>query len=75
MKRALSNSINSYKDIEEFAEYNGLHIEDVVRFIGNGEIEEFNLSSLNGMSVGDVQTFLNENNVFIIDGITYIDRT
>ena len=71
----VSNNINTYKDFEEFAEYNGLHIEDVNRFIGNGEIEDFNLSDLNGMSVGEVVDFLKENNVFTINGITYIDRT
>ena len=71
----VSNNINTYKDFEEFAEYNGLHIEDVVRFIMNEEIEDFNLSSLNGMSVGEVVDFLNENNVFTINGTTYIDRT
>ena len=71
----VSNNINTYKDFEEFAEYNGLHIEDVVRFIMNEEIEDFNLSSLNGMSVGEVVEFLNENNVFTINGNTYIDRT
>ena len=71
----VSNSINTYKDIEEFAEYNGLHIEDVNRFIGNGEIEDFNLSDLNGMSVKEVINFLEENNVFTINDNTYIDRT
>ena len=71
----VSNNINTYKDFEEFAEYNGLHIEDVVRFIMNEEIEDFNLSSLNGMSVAEVVEFLNENNVFTINGNTYIDRT
>ena len=71
----VSNNINTYKDFEEFAEYNGLHIEDVVRFIMNEEIEDFNLSSLNGMSVGEVVDFLKENNVFTINGNTYIDRT
>lgn len=71
----VSNNINTYKDFEEFAEYNGLHIDDVVRFIMNEEIEDFNLSSLNGMSVGEVVDFLKENNVFTINGITYIDRT
>lgn len=71
----VSNNINTYKDFEEFAEYNGLHIDDVVRFIMNEEIEDFNLSSLNGMSVGEVVEFLNENNVFTINGNTYIDRT
>ena len=71
----VSNNINTYKDFEEFAEYNGLHIDDVVRFIMNEEIEDFNLSSLNGMSVGEVVDFLKENNVFTINGNTYIDRT
>ena len=71
----VSNNINTYKDFEEFAEYNGLHIDDVVRFIMNEEIEDFNLSSLNGMSVGEVVDFLKENNVFTINGSTYIDRT
>ena len=71
----VSNNINTYKDFEEFAEYNGLHIDDVVRFIGNGEIEEFNLMDLNGMSVEDLAEFFNENNVFTINGSTYIDRT
>ena len=71
----VSNNINTYKDFEEFAEYNGLHIDDVVRFIMNEEIEDFNLSDLNGMSVAEVVDFLNENNVFTINGITYIDRT
>ena len=71
----VSNNINTYKDYEEFAEYNGLHIDDVVRFIMNEEIENFNLSSLNGMSVAEVVDFLKENNVFTINGITYIDRT
>ena len=71
----VSNNINTYKDFEEFAEYNGLHIDDVVRFIMNEEIEDFNLSSLNGMSVGEVVDFLKENNVFTINGTTYIDRT
>lgn len=71
----VSNNINTYKDFEEFAEYNGLHIDDVVRFIMNEEIEDFNLSSLNGMSVAEVIDFLKENNVFTINGITYIDRT
>lgn len=71
----VSNNINTYKDFEEFAEYNGLHLDDVVRFIMNEEIEDFNLSSLNGMSVGEVVEFLNENNVFTINGNTYIDRT
>lgn len=71
----VSNNINTYKDFEEFAEYNGLHIDDVVRFIMNEEIEDFNISSLNGMSVAEVVDFLNENNVFTINGITYIDRT
>ena len=71
----VSNNINTYKDFEEFAEYNGLHLDDVVRFIMNEEIENFNLSSLNGMSVAEVVEFLKENNVFTINGITYIDRT
>ena len=71
----VSNNINTYKDFEEFAEYNGLHIDDVVRFIMNEEIEDFNLSDLNGMSVGGVVEFLKENNVFTINGNTYIDRT
>ena len=71
----VSNNINTYKDFEEFAEYNGLHLDDVVRFIMNEEIEDFNLSSLNGMSVAEVVDFLNENNVFTINGTTYIDRT
>ena len=71
----VSNNINTYKDFEEFAEYNGLHIEDVVRFIMNEEIEDFNLSDLNGMSVAEAVDFLKENNVFTINGITYIDRT
>ena len=71
----VSNNINTYKDFEEFAEYNGLHIDDVVRFIMSEEIEDFNLSSLNGMSVAEVVDFLKENNVFTINGITYIDRT
>ena len=71
----VSNNINTYKDFEEFAEYNGLHIDDVVRFIMNEEIEDFNLSSLNGMRVGEVVDFLKENNVFTINGTTYIDRT
>ena len=71
----VSNNINTYKDFEEFAEYNGLHIDDVVRFIMNEEIEDFDLSDLNGMSVAEVVDFLNENNVFTINGITYIDRT
>ena len=71
----VSNNINTYKDFEEFAEYNGLHIDDVVRFIMNEEIEDFNLSDLNGMSVAEVVDFLKENNVFTINGITYIDRT
>ena len=71
----VSNNINTYKDFEEFAEYNGLHLDDVVRFIMDEEIEDFNLSSLNGMSVAEVVEFLNENNVFTINGITYIDRT
>ena len=71
----VSNNINTYKDFEEFAEYNGLHIDDVVRFIMNEEIEDFNISSLNGMGVGEVVDFLKENNVFTINGSTYIDRT
>lgn len=71
----VSNNINTYKDFEEFAEYNGLHLDDVVRFIMNEEIEDFNLSSLNGMSVAEVVEFLKENNVFTINGNTYIDRT
>ena len=71
----VSNNINTYKGFEEFAEYNGLHLDDVVRLIINEEIEDFNLSSLNGMSVGEVVEFLKENNVFTINGITYIDRT
>ena len=71
----VSNNINTYKDFEEFAEYNGLHIDDVVRFIMDEEIEDFNLSYLNGMSVGEVVDFLKENNVFTINGNTYIDRT
>lgn len=71
----VSNSINTYKDFEEFAEYNGLHLDDVVRFIMNEEIEDFNLSDFNGMSVAEVVEFLNENNVFTINGNTYIDRT
>ena len=75
MQETISKNINTYKDIEEFAEYNGLHIEDVNRFIGNGEIEDFNLSDLNGMSVKEVINFLEENNVFTINNNTYIDRT
>ena len=71
----VSNNINTYKDFEEFAEYNGLHLDDVVRFIMNEEIEDFNISSLNGMSVAEVVDFLKENNVFTINGSTYIDRT
>ena len=71
----VSNNINTYKDFEEFAEYNGLHIDDVVRFIMNEEIEDFNISSLNGMSVAEVINFLDDNNVFTINGNTYIDRT
>ena len=71
----VSNNINTYKDFEEFAEYNGLHIDDVVRFIMNEEIEDFRLSYFNGMSVAEVVEFLNENNVFTINGSTYIDRT
>lgn len=71
----VSNNINTYKDIEEFAEYNGLHIEDVNRFISNGEIEDFSLSYFNGMSVAEVINFLDDNNVFTINGNTYIDRT
>lgn len=71
----VSNNINTYKDFEEFAEYNGLHLDDVVRLIMNEEIEDFSLSEFNGMSVAEVVDFLNENNVFTINGITYIDRT
>ena len=71
----VSNSINTYKDFEEFAEYNGLHLDDVVRLIMNEEITDFNLSDLNGMSVKEVINFLEENNVFTINGTTYIDRT
>lgn len=71
----VSNNINTYKDIEEFAEYNGLHIDDVVRLIMNEEIEDFRLSYFNGMSVAEVVDFLKENNVFTINGSTYIDRT
>lgn len=71
----VSNNINTYKDFEEFAEYNGLHIDDVVRFIMNEEITDFNLSDLNGMSVAEVINFLDDNNVFTINGNTYIDRT
>ena len=71
----VSNNINTYKDFEEFAEYNGLHLDDVVRFIMNEEIEDFSLSYFNGMSVAEVVEFLKENNVFTINGITYIDRT
>lgn len=71
----VSNNINTYKDFQEFAEYNGLHLDDVIRLIMNGEIENFNLSSLKGMSVREVVEFLKENNVFTINGITYIDRT
>ena len=71
----VSNNINTYKDFEEFAEYNGLHLDDVVRFIMNEEIEDFNLMDLNGMSVEDLAEFFNENNVFTINGSTYIDRT
>ena len=71
----VSNNINTYKDFEEFAEYNGLHLDDVVRFIMNEEIEDFSLSYFNGMSVAEVVEFLNENNVFTINGNTYIDRT
>ena len=71
----VSNNINTYKDFEEFAEYNGLHLDDVVRFIMDEEIEDFNISSLNGMSVAEVVDFLKENNVFTINGNTYIDRT
>lgn len=71
----VSNNINTYKDFEEFAEYNGLHLDDVVRFIMNEEITDFNLSDLNGMSVAEVVEYLNENNVFTINGNTYIDRT
>ena len=71
----VSNNINTYKDFEEFAEYNGLHLDDVVRLIMNEEIEDFNLSYFNGMSVAEVVDFLKENNVFTINGSTYIDRT
>lgn len=71
----VSNKINTYKDFEEFAEYNGLHLDDVVRFIMNEEIEDFNLSDFNGMSVAEVAEFLDNNNVFTINGTTYIDRT
>ena len=71
----VSNNINTYKDFEEFAEYNGLHLDDVVRFIMNEEITDFNLSDLNGMSVAEVINFLDDNNVFTINGNTYIDRT
>ena len=71
----VSNNINTYKDFEEFAEYNGLHLDDVVRLIMNEEIEDFNLSYFNGMSVAEVVDFLKENNVFTINGNTYIDRT
>ena len=71
----VSNNINTYKDFEEFAEYNGLHLDDVVRFIMNEEIEDFNLSDFNGMSIAEVVEFLKENNVFTINGNTYIDRT
>ena len=71
----VSNNINTYKDFEEFAEYNGLHLDDVVRLIMNEEIEDFRLSYFNGMSVAEVVEFLNENNVFTINGNTYIDRT
>jgi len=71
----VSNNINTYKDFEDFAEYNGLHLDDVVRFIMNEEIVDFSLSSLNGMSVSEVIAFLEENNVFTINGTTYIDRT
>lgn len=71
----VSNNINTYKDFEEFAEYNGLHIDDVVRFIMNEEIEDFSLSYFNGMSVAEVINFLDDNNVFTINGNTYIDRT
>ena len=71
----VSNNINTYKDFEEFAEYNGLHLDDVVRLIMNEEIEDFSLSEFNGMSVAEVVDFLKENNVFTINGITYIDRT
>ena len=75
MEKILSNNINNYKDFEEFAEYNGLHLDDVVRLIMNEEIADFNLSDLNGMNVGSVVEFLDKNNVFTINGITYIDRT
>lgn len=71
----VSNNINTYRDFEEFAEYNGLHLDDVVRLIMNEEIEDFSLSSLNGMSVAEVAEFLDNNNVFTINGNTYIDRT
>ena len=71
----VSNNINTYKDFEEFAEYNGLHLDDVVRLIMNEEIEDFSLSEFNGMSVAEVVDFLKENNVFTINGNTYIDRT
>ena len=75
MEKILSKNINNYKDFEEFAEYNGLHLDDVVRLIMNEEITDFNLSDLNGMNVGGVVEFLDKNNVFSINGITYIDRT
>jgi len=75
MKKILSNNINNYKDLEEFAEYNGLHIDDVIRFIENEDIEKFDLASLTSLSVGGVVAFLEDNNVFTINGITYIDRT
>ena len=75
MEKILSKNINNYKDFEEFAEYNGLHLDDVVRLIMNEEITDFNLSDLNGMNVGGVVEFLDKNNVFTINGITYIDRT
>ena len=75
MEKILSKNINNYKDFEEFAEYNGLHLDDVVRLIMNEEIADFNLSDLNGMNVGSVVEFLDKNNVFTINGITYIDRT
>ena len=75
MEKILSKNINNYKDFEEFAEYNGLHLDDVVRLIMNEEITDFNLSDLNGMNVGGVVEFLDKNNVFTINGVTYIDRT
>lgn len=75
MQETISKNINTYKGFEEFAEYNGLHLDDVVRLIMNEEITDFNLSDLNGMSVKEVINFLDENNVFTINGNTYIDRT